>query len=437
MDDATEQTKRRLKFTKSSISTLPLPPPEQKTGEVWWDTELRGFGVRVFPTGHKVFLVRYRTLAGEQRKPKIGAFGKYTVEDARKEAKKVLARVLAGDDPSRERKAARASATVAEVADDWLKAARAYKKASSIAGDELYLKNYIKPEIGSRKISALDLHDVERLHRKIGEEHPIMANRVLAVVSTVLGHAERNGQRPPGSNVCRLVRRYPERERHRALTDAELQELAKVLDDWPTEPRDVFVNKETGERKKHTRTPEKLAPSEDETEARRKSCDVIRLILMTGCRRSEIAHLKWSEVDREHRVLRLEDSKSGARVVYLNSPALEILERQKATDDNPYVFASPSKDGEPLSDVKRAWRTIRRKAKLGNCRIHDLRHHAGEGLATLGFNEAFISKLLGHKDHSITRRYIDIAASPLHQAAEAYGERVSRAMNGDTNSSKP
>ena len=161
-----------------------------------------------------------------------------------------------------------------------------------------------------------------------------------------------------------------------------------------------------------------------DTVSRQIACDAVRLILLTGCRRSEIAHLMWSEIDAERRILRLSDSKSGPRLVYLNTPALEIIERQERKPHNPYVFASSTKQGAPISDLKRAWRTIRELAGLDGLRIHDLRHHAGEGLATLGFNEAFISKLLDHKDHSVTRRYIDVAMSPLHEAAERYGETV-------------
>ncbi len=127
-------------------------------------------------------------------------------------------------------------------------------------------------------------------------------------------------------------------------------------------------------------------------------------------------------------MLRLQDSKSGPRLVYLNTPAIEILDRQVRKPLNPYVFKSLTKPGAPLSNLKRSWRGIREKACIGNCRFHDLRHHAGENFATLGFNEAYISKLLGHRDPNVTRRYIDVAMSPLHDAAERYGDEVARML---------
>lgn len=360
----------------------------------------------------------------------LGRFGSdLTLDQARALARKRLAEVAEGGDPLADRQKGRKSPTMSDFCDTWLKHAGTYKKPSSLANDELYISRYIKPALGKLKAASLTKGDVEALHKKVGKDSPVMANRVLAVVSAALTYAEGEGVRPQNSNVCKLIRRFPEKERHRALSEIELRRLIKVLDEWPTKPHKVVLH-EDGKPKKHARK-QPMPPTTEQTTARRLACDAVRLILLTGCRRSEIAHLKWSEVDTERRVLRLADSKSGPRLVYLNTPAIEVIERQERAPLNPYVFASPTKQGAPISDLKRAWRTIRGLANLDDLRMHDLRHHAGEGLATLGFNEAFISKLLGHKDHSVTRRYIDVAMSPLHEAAERYGETVAGIVGGD------
>lgn len=378
-----------LKLTKRAIDAF-----HPVTRGYLWDSQVPGFGVRCSPSGRRTFVLSYRADDGTKRMMTLGTSGELTVEQARHLAMKALARVREGEDPSHDRQERRAAPTFGEVAEEWFTIAQGYKKASSLANDRLYLEKYILPALGSKKVASVSLAHVEGLHRRVGEKFPVMANRILAVVSSVLTHAERQGHRQQGTNVCRLVHRYPEKERHRALSEVELHRLAAVLLDWP----DQGV------------------------------ADCLRLILLTGMRRSEAAHLRWSEVDADHLLIRLEDSKSGPRVVYLSTAGLEILERQERKQLNPFVFPSRTKQGAPLSDLKRAWRRIRAQAGLGTLRVHDLRHHAGEALATMGFNEAFISKILGHKDHSVTRRYIDVAASPLHQAAERYGQTLAAAL---------
>ena len=388
-----------------------------------WDSEVRGLGVRISPPSkrakagtppRRTFVLDYWSEGGTHRRMALGLFGSdLTIAQARALARKRLAEVAEGGDPLDSRKEARKSMTMAELCDEWLEEVRGHKKQSSLEIDELYIRKYVKPALGSRKVDALTLKNVETLHKKIGKDTPIMANRVVSTISACLTLAERNGLRPQGSNVCKQIRRFPEKERHRALSELELRRLAKVLDEWPTRKRNLRGGKTRDAKPKEVRSGEMVA-------------DIIRVIILTGCRRSEIAHLLWSEVDTERRVLRLKDSKSGPRIVYLNTPAIEILDRQERMPLNPYVFASLTKQGAPLSDLKRSWRGIREKACLGNCRIHDLRHHAGENFATLGFNEAYISKLLGHKDPNVTRRYIDVAMSPLHDAAERYGDEVAR-----------
>jgi integrase len=204
-----------------------------------------------------------------------------------------------------------------------------------------------------------------------------------------------------------------------------LRRLAKALNEWPTSPHDV-VTDETGARKRHTR--HDPIPTNDEIAARRRGADCIKTILLTGCRRSEIAHLLWSEVDEEHKVLRLADSKTGPRAVPLNAFAFAVIKRQPQTPLNPFVFASPSRDGAPVSDLKRTWISIKTKAGLGTFRMHDLRHNCGESLASMGYSEIVIAKVLGHSKGSTTWGYVAIRDDVLREAVERYGQEIGRAL---------
>lgn len=422
---------RREKLTKRFIDGVELPPPEKSRGVLIWDTELKGFALRVLPSGKKTFVLYYRA-NGEQRRPTIGTYGALTIDQAREIAKDMLVTVRTGGDPSQSRKDARHAPTMGELCERYIEEyARPRKKSSSVAEDQRNINNHVIPHLKNRKVAAVALADVQRLHN-IMKDTPIAANRVLALLSKMFNLAERWSLRPEHTNPCRFVDKYPERQKHRALSELELRRLLKAISEWPNTPHDVLIHK-GGEIKKHARK-QAMPPSPERVVTRRRAADAILLILLTGCRRSEIAHLRWSEVDLEHRVLRLADSKSGPRIVYLNTAAMEVIERQERQPLNPHVFASPTKTGSSISDIKRPWSSIRELANLQSLRVHDLRHHAGEELATLGFNETYISKILGHKDRNVTRRYIDVAMTPLHEAAERYGETVSRVMDKDSES---
>lgn len=439
---------RRLKFTERRVEALRCP--QGAAEEVVWDLEQRGLCVRVRSTGAASYYVTYR-LAGKLRWYRIGARDEKTLADARATAAE--ARILAkeGRDIAVERaEAARAltpseEATVTGVANAWLKSTAGRKKESTRKIDKLFIDRFIGPALGDRPAAAVTYSEVEALHRKITDGRtkpkrkaqgsgsrggkaggsPVMANRIRACLSAIMTHAEKQGLRPHGSNPCRGVTPNRELPRHRALSELELRRLAKSLNEWPTSPHEVTTD-ETGARKRHTR--HDPSPTEAESAARRRAADCIKTILLTGCRRSEIAHLRWSEVDEEHKVLRLADSKTGPRAVPLNAFALAVIKRQPQTPLNPFVFASSSKDGSPLSDLKRAWNAIKTRAGLGTFRTHDLRHHCGETLASMGFSEIVIAKVLGHSKGSTTWGYVAIRDDVLREAVERYGQEIGRAL---------
>jgi integrase len=153
----------------------------------------------------------------------------------------------------------------------------------------------------------------------------------------------------------------------------------------------------------------------------------IKLLLFTGCRRSEIIGLRWSDVDHAHNCLRLKDSKTGAKVVYLNAPALTILEALPRLDGNPFVIAG-TKTGAASAAIDKVWARIRAEAALRDVRLHDLRHSFASVGAVGGLSLPLIGALLGHKHTMTTQRYAHLSADPIRAANEAVGARIAAAM---------
>lgn len=432
-------------LTKTFIRGIEPPentPTNRRAGVVYHDSEVPGLRVIVYPNGKRRWNIYYRNTEGRQRKVNLGDASVVHPNTARAEARALMGDVARGKDPSRERQEARRAAreaakaaaptTVADVCAEWLESARGSKKPKSIAEDERIIRAYIEPKIGDIPIAELDLEDVDKLHKLIGTKGlrtkgskrkpsaaPYMANRVRALISAVLTFAEPK-HRPLGSNFVRLIKPFKEKRKHNVLSELEIRRLAKVLDEWPTKP--VASTKPWRGPRKGVTIINELTP--EKTARRRQVTDSIRLIFATGCRRSEITHLRWSEVDLERSVLTLEDSKSGARQVVLTPAAKAIIGRQKRLPMNPYVFPSPTKDKAPLTDLKRAWSDLRKEANLEGFRMHDIRHQMGQGLADLGYSEVIIGMALGHRGHSVTHTYIGVGLDVLREALERYGETI-------------
>lgn len=228
---------------------------------------------------------------------------------------------------------------------------------------------------------------------------PGAANRTLALLSKMFNLAEKWGLRPDGSNPCRHVERYRERKLERFLSNAELARLGAVLNE--------------AERTR-TESPSAIA--------------AVRLLLFTGCRLSEILTLCWQHVDLEQGVLRLPESKTGAKVVYLPPAALEVLQGIDRVEGNSYVVVG-AKPGAHLVNLTKPWHRIRAKAGLDDVRIHDLRHSFASMAAAGGLSLPIIGALLGHTQAATTQRYAHLAANPLKQASELTGKRIADALN--------
>ena len=386
-----------MKLNKRMIESA-VYDHEKRGAQYLWDTELKGYGVRIYPSGLKSFVITYRA-QGRQRFHTLGRFGEITPHQARSAALEVLARVKSGADPGGERLAYRQAPTVADVAERFMREhAMPKKKPSSVRSDEMNWRLHVLPALGSRKVGDVTRQDVAQLHTALGDK-PYRANRVLALLSKAFNLAEVWGWRADHSNPCRHVQRFKEARRERFLSVDELGRLAAVL---------------TQAEKSGAETPFSVA--------------AIRLLIFTGCRVGEILNLRWSEVDLERRSLFLSDSKTGRKVVYLNSPALEILGRLDRDSANPFVIQGGN-PGSCLVNLKDPWRRLRKVAKLEDVRIHDLRHSWASFAAGSGLSLPMIGKLLGHTQASTTQRYAHLAASPLKDATERVGMEIAAAMS--------
>lgn len=391
-----------------------------KPGEVLWDAELRGFGVRC-QRGARTFVLK-RRVGDRQRWVTIGAHGApWTVETARIEAVRLLAKIADGADMAALRRARREEPCIADLCARYLvEHAAEHKKPSSARSDRKNVENHILPTLGELHVAALCRADIERFKRSVREGMtargsaksrpgyrggavvtggPGVANRCLALLSKMMNLAEVWGWRAENSNPCRHVARYPERCRERYLSSAELGRLSEAL-------------------------------SEAEAVGSEGPYIVgaIRLLALTGARLGEVLALRWTHVDLERRMLVLPDSKTGRKTVYLSSPAVDLLARLPRLAGNPFVIPG-ARAGAHLVNLEKPWARIRLRAGLTDVRIHDLRHSYASLAAAHGLSLPIIARLLGHARTSTTERYAHLAAEPLREANELIGERLSRALH--------
>jgi integrase len=366
-----------------------------------WDEEVPGFGLRVKPSGRRSYVIQYRTRGRVSRRYTIGAHGLYTVEKAREKARRLLQAVRDGRDPAAEKDDALTAPTVAKLAERYLaEHAASKKKLSSIQSDKSNLNKHVLPELRQRPVAEVTRADIMKLRHQM-RETPGAANRTLALLSKMFNLAEKWGWRPDGSNPCRHVERYPERKMERFLSVDELRRLGDALAEA-------------------ART-QSVSPS---------AVAAVRLLVFTGCRVGEILTLQWAHTDEAQKCLRLPDSKTGAKIVHLNAPALEVLAGIGKRDDNPFVIGGRGEGS--LQSLRRPWLNVRKAAGLEDVRLHDLRHSFASVAVAGGLSLPVIGALLGHTQAATTQRYAHLAADPLKQATEMIGSRIAAAMTGQT-----
>lgn len=359
-----------------------------------WDDELKGFGLRVYPSGRKMYLAQFRA-GGRLRRVNIGLHGALTPELARTEAMKHLSDVRLGGDPATDRDKRKASPTMKEFGQRFLNEHVAIHCKPSTYGEyKRSVELFINPKLGSHRIIDVTRADVVNLHQSM-KTTPYQANRTLGVLSVMFTVAHTWGVRSDGVNPCWKVKRYKEVKRERYLTPDELARLGQVLRESDAEPE---------------------------------AANCIRLLLLTGCRLGEIQTLKWDYIDFRAGVLHLPDSKTGAKIVPIGQAVIDLLKKIPKVKDNPYVITGRVED-QYLTDIQKPWRRIRKRAGLDGLRIHDLRHSFASDALQLGQDLTMIGRLLGHTQVQTTARYAHLKTDPIRAAADHVSEAIALALS--------
>jgi integrase len=372
--------KNKMKLTKQAVEGLPVRDTEYAV----WDSEVGGFAVRVSPKGVRSYMVKYR-VGAQQRRTRLGRHGPVTVDQARRRAKEILGRVASNEDPGLELVERRASPTVAELCNRFLTdhvAAR--RKPKTLRDYQLCVRRIVASPLGGMKVQDVQRRHIAELHFSL-RQTPFLANRVVAVISKMFNLAEVWGLREEGRNPCRHIEKYKEPPKERFLEEGEFQRLWKTL-------RDLEV----------------------EQPLMRPAINAVRLLVLTGCRVSEIQKLRWEHV--RETALELPDGKTGSRRVSLGPEAVAVLQSIERQPDNPFVITG-RRPGAHLTDLERPWRRIRTRTGLSDVRLHDLRHSYASAALKSGEDLYMIGKLLGHKDLRSTLRYTHRADSAVLEAA--------------------
>lgn len=388
-----------------------------------FDADLPNFHIRIHPSGLKTFRMKY-IAHGRQRVVQIGEHGHpWTAEEARKEGERLRGLICAGVDPlalreeteRQQREASRRAISVTTLIERWLEEGRdaaPSKRERSWATDASCLRHHIAPLLGDIPVKDLTKGDVERAQRRIaaGETArdrktgktrgrsivrggPGIARRSLAALSACLSWAI--DQEIIETNVVSRVKKLPQGRRQRFLSSAEAHRLLDVVETMERECRlaDGFA-------------------------------DVIRMLLLTGARRNEIAELEWSEVDLARGLIVLPRlrSKTGERAITLSKHAKAILSARPR--NGRYVFPSSKDPSRPVIGVSRAWQRTRKEAGLPDVRIHDLRHSFASFAAAQGASLIMIGKALGHTQPSTTARYAHLSHDPIRELSDGVGDQL-------------
>ena len=374
-----------------------------------FDDTLAGFCVRILSTGKRHYYVQYLKHKKVKRIA-IGRHGLLTVKQARDQAVALLGEIKGGADPQQECSDKRKEPLFEDITGRFMKEhAALHCKPRTRKSYAWLMKKHILPYFKEQKITDVTKADIAHFQHAL-RATPTSANHCLQILSKIFNLSEMWGLRPDASNPCRHIKQYPSKGCERYLSKQEAKRLGEVLQEIKSYPDENLS-----------------------------AVYCIQLLLLTGCRLGEIQTLKWDYVDEEHQVLRLPDSKTGAKLVYLGSGVTNLLEEIRhhplRPQDNPYVIWG-KKPGTCLQEIQKPWRRFRKMADLEDMRIHDLRHSFASFAVSKGMSLPMLGKLLGHSQVQTTARYAHLMAEPLTQAASEVTTVLGNLIQVDTKSQK-
>ncbi|MCY3788396.1 MAG: tyrosine-type recombinase/integrase, partial [Gemmatimonadetes bacterium] len=353
-----------------------------------------GLGVRVRPSGHRSF-VWHGTVSGKMVRTTVGSAALMTVEEARSACRALLD----GSHPlCAEGLDGRAGVPLFRdfVMEDWLPARRGRYSPDWGERVERMIERKLLPTFGVLRLDRIGRPHVERWFDAISRKTPGTANKTLTLLRQIMGAAKAAGH--VVNDPVAGVRPNPGKKMTRFLSAEEIVRLHRTLD--------------------------RLV---EDRPSRRPQADVIRLLLLTGCRKSEILTLRWAEVDGD--MLRLGEAKTGPRTVWLSGPAAAVIARQPRTA-SAFVFPSPRDPARPQYRHLSLWHQARREAGIEDVRLHDLRHTVASQAVARGVPLPTVARLLGHAQPTMTLRYAHVGDREVEVAAERVGASIAAAMQG-------
>lgn len=394
------------RLTKTMVEGLGCPDGRER---FVWDPELRGFGVRVKPSGVKTYLVQYRNGEARTRRLVLGKHPALSADEARKLALKQLGTIAGGADPAGDRKRIRASKTVAEICDWYLEEATAGRllgrnrrplKASTVKNDRARIEQHIKPLLGARVVRRLTLGDVERMQAQIAggqtrkrkrasgrgastKGGPGVAGRTVATLRAVLGHALR--WELIDRNPALGVRQIASKKRTRRLSEEEIARFGAAI-----------------------REAQRLGEAAVGLAA-------VTLMLMTGFRRSEALGLRFAWLSAN--CVEFPDTKTGPQRRPIGRAARALIDSQRRAAGQVFVFPSDRAETHFVAADKTIAR-VSHLAGLGQVTLHTLRHTFASVAADLGYSELTIAGLLGHAKLGVTQRYVHMDKALVAAADE-------------------
>ena len=376
--------RERRRLTDAAIARLRAREMEYTV----WDDRAPGLGVRVRPTGGKSYVLLLRS-GGRSRRVSLGPVSLRTVAEARRDC---LAR-QAAHEPDRESAPRRTVPRFREfVEGEWKDVHFARYKPSTKTALRSLLASQLMPAFASLPLERISPVRVRRWFDAFSRTAPANANRGLEALRQIMNFAIACGY--VDANPAVGIALNPRPKLTRFLSREEIARLHRALD------------RQTGR-------------------DQRQQADIVRLLLLTGCRRGEIVQLRWSEL--RDGTLMLEESKTGPRSVPLNSQARRILDRQPQ-NSSPFVFPSSYDPSRPRSPNLGLWQRARKEAGIEDVRLHDLRHTHASHAVMNGVPVPVVSRLLGHSNVRMTLRYAHLGDREIERAAERVGKAIADIM---------
>jgi integrase len=412
MEQATRKRNRTYR-TQRDIEDLPVEPLRYDAR----DEKAPSLFIRVGPTGVKSFLFFYR-VNGRQVCATLGRFGVITLDEARKMAKNYGGEATKGENPARRIITARNADTFKALAQRFLDThGPEHLKPETLTTYRSIVTRLMLPKFGTMKVNDLDAPFVSKWHERLSGT-PRQANQALAILSSMLTHAERWGMRKAGlGNPCKSIPRYEETVRDRALEDHEIYQTLAAMNQMAEEWIQCAPNKRSEKPKAHPGV-----------------LDLFRLLLLTGARIDELRMLTWNEVllDANPPILKMARGKEikrkrrgDTKEIALSQAAVEILQSQIRMLGVDYVFYNPA-TGKPWVGTRKIFMRVLELAGIEDLKPHDLRHSFGTVAGRLGISGPQIQAALNHAHPQTTARYVNLKAKTKADVAEQVAAIVTR-----------